>query len=96
MGACQFRIVQEGLRNIRRHSKATKAEVTITFEDSWTTAIIRDNGVGFHLDGKVADLVRNGKLGLVGMEERVGLLDGSLEVASEPGEGTTLTVRVKT
>jgi len=91
-----FRIVQEGLRNIGRHSGATKAEVTIIFEDAWTTAIIRDNGTGFHVTGKITDLVRSGRLGLVGMEERVKLLDGSLEVTSEPGEGTTLTVKVRT
>ncbi len=87
-----FRIVQEALRNIGRHSHASKAEVLIRFGEGKTTVIIRDNGIGFQLPDKVSDLSRSGKLGLVGMQERVRLLDGSLEVKSEPGKGTTVTV----
>jgi len=87
-----FRIVQEALRNIGKHSHASKAEVLISFEEGKITAIINDNGIGFQLPDKVGDLSRSGKLGLVGMEERVRLLDGSLEIKSEPGKGTTVTV----
>ena len=87
-----FRIVQEALRNIGKHSHASKAEVLISFEEGKITAIINDNGIGFQLPDKVGDLSRSGKLGLVGMEERVRLLDGSLEIKSEPGKGTTITV----
>jgi len=85
-----FRIVQEALRNIGRHSHASKAEVSIRFGEGKTTVIIRDNGIGFQSPDKVTDLSRSGKLGLVGMQERVRLLGGSLEVESEPGKGTTV------
>jgi len=85
-----FRIVQEALRNIGRYSHASKAEVLIKFGKGKTTVIIEDDGIGFQLPDKVSDLSRSGKLGLVGMQERVRLLGGSLEVKSEPGKGTTV------
>ena len=85
-----FRIVQEVLRNIGRHSHASKAEVSIRFGEEKTTVVIRDNGIGFQLPDKVSDLSRSGKLGLVGMQERVRLLGGSLEIKSEAGKGTTV------
>ena len=85
-----FRIVQEALRNIGRHSQASKAEVLIRFGEGKTAVIIRDNGIGFQLPDKVSDLSRSGKLGLVGMQERVRLLGGSLEVKSKPSKGTTI------
>jgi len=87
-----FRVVQEALRNIGKHSNASNAEVSITFNESTTTVIIRDNGKGFKLPTKISDLSRSGKLGLVGMQERVRLLGGRLELKSEPDRGTTVLV----
>jgi len=87
-----FRIVQEALRNIGKHSNASKAEVVIKFEDGKTTVSIRDNGVGFESPKEITALSRSGKLGLVGMQERVRLLGGGLEVKSEPGKGTSVIV----
>jgi len=87
-----FRIVQEALSNIGRHSQASKAEVLIRFEEGKTAVIIKDDGIGFQPPDKIGDLSRSGKLGLVGMQERVRLLGGSLEVKSEPGKGTTVIV----
>lgn len=87
-----FRIVQEALRNIGRHSPVSKAEVLIRFGEGKTVVIIGDNGIGFQLPDKVSNLSCSGKLGLVGMQERVRLLGGSLEVKSEPGKRTSVTV----
>jgi len=87
-----FRIVQEALRNIGKHSNASKAEVVIKFEDGKTTVSIRDNGVGFESPKEITALSRSGKLGLVGMQERVRLLGGVLEIKSEPGKGTSVIV----
>ena len=87
-----FRIVQEAMRNIGRHSRATKAEVSIEFGDGKTKVTVTDNGVGFRLPESLGDLSRTGKLGLVGMQERVRLLDGSLVIQSEVGKGTTVMV----
>jgi len=87
-----FRIVQEALRNIGKHSYASKTEVVIEFEDGKTIVSIRDNGVGFGAPKEITALSRSGKLGLVGMQERVRLLGGRLEIKSEPGKGTSVIV----
>jgi two-component system sensor histidine kinase DegS len=88
-----FRIVQEAIRNIRKHSQASKAEVTVKFGRKETTITVKDNGVGFQLLESVGDLTRAGKLGLAGMQERAQLLGGSLSIQSEPGKGTTILVK---
>jgi signal transduction histidine kinase len=87
-----FRIIQEALRNVWRHSGATSAEITLEFTDNRTKITISDNGKGFILTGKIGDLAKQGKLGLAGMQERVQLVSGIMSVQSEPGKGTTLTV----
>jgi PAS domain S-box-containing protein len=87
-----FRIIQEALRNVWRHSGATKAEITLQFADNRTKITISDNGKGFVLDGKIGDLAKQGKLGLAGMQERVQLVGGAIHVQSAPGKGTTITV----
>lgn len=88
-----FRIVQEAIRNIGKHSQASKAEVTVKFEQKETAITVKDNGVGFQLLKSVGDLTRTGKLGLAGMQERAQLLGGSLSIQSEPGIGTTIVVK---
>ncbi len=87
-----FRIIQEALRNVWRHSGATSAKITLEFTDNKTKITIRDNGKGFILAGKVGDLAKHGKLGLAGMQERVQLVGGTMQVQSEPGKGTTIIV----
>lgn len=89
-----FRIAQEALRNVWRHSQASRAWVTVEFNDGKTILTIRDNGKGFDLPQRVSDLASAGKLGLAGMEERARLLGGSLTLQSELGRGTTVTVEV--
>ncbi|MFA5309093.1 MAG: PAS domain S-box protein [Dehalococcoidales bacterium] len=87
-----FRIIQEALTNVRRHSGATAAEITIEFSARSTKITVKDNGKGFTLAGKVGDLAKEGKLGLAGMQERVQLVGGTITMKSEPGAGTTITV----
>jgi two-component system, NarL family, sensor histidine kinase DegS len=87
-----FRITQEALRNVWRHSGATTAEITIEFSDKSTRITVKDNGKGFVLAGKVGDLAKEGKLGLAGMQERAQLVGGMIGVQSETGKGTTITV----
>lgn len=89
-----FRIAQEALRNVWRHSEASRAWVTVEFSDDKTILTICDNGKGFDLPQRVSDLASAGKLGLAGMEERARLLGGSLTLQSELGRGTTVTVEV--
>jgi PAS domain S-box-containing protein len=87
-----FRIIQEALRNVWRHSGATSAKISVEFTENKTKITIRDNGKGFTLAGNIGDLAKHGKLGLAGMQERVQFIGGTMQVQSEPGEGTTITV----
>jgi PAS domain S-box-containing protein len=88
-----FRIVQEALRNVWRHSGATSAEVIVEFDTGETRITIRDNGKGFRVPDMVGELLKDGRMGLAGMQERVQLLNGSLSVESQSGKGTTVTVK---
>ncbi|MGB2583080.1 MAG: PAS domain S-box protein [Dehalococcoidia bacterium] len=90
-----FRIVQEALRNVWRHSQATSAQVLVEFQDGKTMITVKDNGKGFQLQSPMGDLTKTGKLGLAGMKERARLLGGSLKVESEPGKGTTVIVEAQ-
>jgi len=90
-----FRIAQEALRNVWRHSQATEAEVSIEFTSEEIKLNITDNGKGFIVSRFLSDFASRGKLGLCGMQERARLLGGDLSVESEPSKGTTIKVKVK-
>jgi len=87
-----FRITQEALTNVRKHSQATKVFITVDFFEHAVKVTIHDNGRGFVMPSGVGDLTMTGKLGLAGMQERAQLLDGVLSIKSQHGEGTSLTV----
>ena len=89
-----FRITQEALNNVRKHSRASAVEMTIDFGDDGLTLIIRDNGQGFSIPSRTSDLVLSGKLGIIGMRERARLNGGTLIVESEADVGTTVTLTV--
>jgi PAS domain S-box-containing protein len=89
-----FRIVQEALNNVSKHAEATAVEVLVEYNGNGIKITVRDNGKGFELQGSMDDLPRIGQLGLMGMQERVWLLGGSIEVKPELGKGTTLKVEV--
>jgi len=84
-----YRIVQEAFTNVIKHSRASRVSVLITRKRDSVAAVIEDDGVGFS-----PDEVRDGGLGLVGIRERIALLDGRLTVESEPEHGTSLVVEV--
>ena len=83
-----YRIVQESLNNISKHAKATKVNIILDHLDGKLMLEITDNGVGFDTkDKKHMD-----SYGLLGMKERVFLLDGKLTINSQKGKGTTVKV----
>jgi signal transduction histidine kinase len=84
-----FRIAQEALTNVERHSACRTTAVDLQITDAWATLKVVDDGVGFSVD-PLEDGSQGGRLGLVGMRERASLLAGRLAVDSEPGRGTTL------
>jgi len=89
-----FRISQEALRNVWKHSEATRVDVILVFEEKKIRLSVQDNGNGFKLPRPITDLPRHGKLGLVGMQERTALLSGTFNIISELGQGTTLSAEL--
>lgn len=87
-----FRIAQEALNNIRKHSRASRVDISITGSGIGITMIITDNGTGFVVPDHVEDNVSEGQLGLMGMDERADLVGGRLDISSSPFRGTRLTV----
>jgi two-component system sensor histidine kinase DegS len=85
-----FRIVQEALNNISKHAQASEAGVVAEFTRGGIKLTVKDNGQGFDSEEAMDDLPYNGKLGLLGMQERARLLGGTMEIVSKPNEGTTL------
>ena len=91
-----FRVAQEALRNMWRHSGATSAEMTVEFDKTKTRITVSDNGKGFEIPDKIGNLAEKGKLGLTGMQERVQLIGGTLTIQSQLGKGTSVTVELPT
>jgi len=89
-----FRIAQEALNNVRKHSGASAVEVTVDFRGGGITMVVADNGSGYEIPSSTSDLAASGKLGIIGMQERARLLGGTLVVNSEPGTGTRVLVTV--
>ena len=88
-----FRVIQEALNNIRKHSKATRALVKIEITKSTINVVISDNGIGFNREYvKKAD--ESGGYGLMSMEERITLLNGKIDISSSPGKGTKILVSI--
>ena len=85
-----FRILQEALTNVVRHAKATQVTVQLLIENNKLIMEIVDNGIGFPKNHKV----RNDSYGLIGMNERVFLLEGELIIEGKPGEGTIVRIEM--
>lgn len=85
-----FRIFQETLTNIARHAQASKVSVALFRDGGHLLLQVRDNGRGI----RAQDLTGTKSLGLVGMRERVHLLQGELTIAGKPGEGTIVEARI--
>jgi signal transduction histidine kinase len=84
-----YRTVQEALTNVVKHARATRVSIVVTRKDGGVTALIEDDGIGM-AESRTA----NGGIGLIGMQERVALVGGRLEVESSAGGGTTLAIEV--
>lgn len=83
-----YRIVQEALSNIMKHSTATDASVSLRMGEDALDIVIRDNGGGF--DPRIA----SEGIGIIGMRERVVAMGGQIDIASAPGEGTAISIRL--
>ena len=89
-----YRIAQEALSNAAKHSHATDAQLSITFDQHEIRLAVTDNGVGFDLPNSPTDFASNGHFGLLGIHERVDLIGARLELESAEETGTRLIVRL--
>jgi signal transduction histidine kinase len=89
-----FRVLQEAITNVVKHSGADQVGVILEATDGEVRLIIEDNGHGFALDNGTKLALGVNHLGLLGVRERLALVNGSLEVESAPDSGTTVYVRV--
>jgi two-component system sensor kinase len=90
IASCIYRVSQEALWNIAKHSHARHASVTLTGRDESLVLSAEDDGIGF--DPQIVK--GRGGLGMVGMEERARIVNGKLSVESRPGRGTRITLVV--
>lgn len=94
MEAAIYRLVQEAFSNVQKHADATHVGLELTFQSQMVKLVIQDNGKGFVLD-TLQDKISDGShFGLLGMKERVELLEGRLEIDSRPKEGTKVTMLI--
>lgn len=93
-----YRVVQESISNIIKHSEATEASIIVSRENGVVRLTVSDNGKGFVPDGSVSANggARRGGFGLTGMAERVRMTGGYYEINSAVGVGTTITVIINT
>jgi len=87
-----FRAVQEALTNVAKHADADRVRIAVTSSPEALEVRVEDDGRGFDVEEALRG--EGAGLGLLGMRERMGLLEGSVDVASRPGEGTCVTLRV--
>ena len=87
-----FRIIQEALNNVGKHSQAKAVDVVVTFQPMQVSAVVRDDGVGMDVAATEAHLDATRRLGLISMRERAELEKGRLEVRSQVGVGTEVRV----
>jgi signal transduction histidine kinase len=89
-----YRVAQEALTNIARHANARRVSTLLERRSGGVSLIVEDDGQGFDADNVLAAPPGVGKLGLLGMEERLDLLGGTLDLESVPGSGTTIFARL--
>ncbi|MBI3248173.1 MAG: PAS domain S-box protein [Deltaproteobacteria bacterium] len=89
--AC-FRVVQEALTNITRHAQARQVWIMLRQHDAALDLLIRDDGIGFDVDTARTQAAQGKGLGLLGMEERMRLMGGQLEIVAAPEKGTEIHV----
>jgi len=90
IGLSLFRVLQEGLHNIVKHSGVNRAQVQLVQQANEVQLTIRDSGRGFDVE----EAKRGSGLGLTNMNERLQLIEGNVQIQSKPQEGTTIYARV--
>ncbi|MFL5864616.1 MAG: sensor histidine kinase [Solirubrobacteraceae bacterium] len=87
-------LIREALSNVREHSHATHVSIAVSTRGGAVTASVTDNGCGFDPETMLVRATQNGRLGLVGMHERVRLLGGTTTITSRPGGPTVVSLEL--
>jgi two-component system sensor histidine kinase UhpB len=87
-----FRVAQEALTNVLRHAGAQHVWIELDQSETVVQLAIRDDGVGFAVASTLEQAAERGRLGLLGMRERVQILGGTLDVDATPGHGTRIRI----
>lgn len=90
-----YRLIQESLGNIKKHSQAKTAVVRIVASSPEIIVRIEDDGKGFNVDERMIEASNEKRMGLKSMEERVSLLNGTMTIKSRIGAGTQIVIRVR-
>jgi signal transduction histidine kinase len=89
---CLYRVVQEALVNIEKHAQARRVWVSLVIRPHEITLTVDDDGIGFKVPGELSHFAGRGHFGLMGVQERVELLEGEVEIYSDCEKGTQLMV----
>jgi signal transduction histidine kinase len=89
-----YRVVQEALTNVRKHSEASAVILRMQFDPENVSIEISDNGKGFNLSKTMRSAISVGHMGLLGMSERVTMLGGALRIETRPGAGTSIILTI--
>ncbi|WP_169084572.1 sensor histidine kinase [Paenibacillus sp. PL91] len=96
MEAAIYRLVQEAFTNALKHASASHVLLEINYQPQQISIVIQDNGVGFHSELIEQDASHNAHFGLVGMRERIELIEGRMDIDSNPGRGTKIMIDIPT
>ncbi|SEN64061.1 sensor histidine kinase [Paenibacillus sp. OV219] len=94
MEAGVFRMVQEAFTNAFKHANPSFVSLEITYQGQMMKIVVRDNGVGFNVDALESQISDSNHFGLIGMRERVELLDGRMEIESKKDDGTKVVIHI--
>ena len=89
-----YRIVQEALTNVLKHAAARRVSLLLENRQDRLLVIVEDDGRGFNVEALMNESDSSRRLGLIGMQERVTLVGGTLNIESTPGAGTTVFVHI--
>jgi signal transduction histidine kinase len=86
--------VQEAIINAKKHASASSIDIDVASGDGELVIVVRDDGVGFSVEDVRDSYDERGSMGLLNMQERAEIVEGTLSVSSQPGQGTAITMRL--
>ena len=89
-----FYLIEEASNNARKHAEASLIRITVTYESKYVVVRIIDNGKGFDKETESHKAAKRGSFGMVNMKDRASIINGTYDLQSAAGRGTTITVSI--